>query len=130
MSEPSNPVIDDAVDKILDLAGRLMPGEPMTDETYACEIAARLTVTLVHGGPVARLRGLCRVLRILRLACALVAGQRDHVAACATAVYSQRRLASHVGVTASTVQGWITSGEQSISRMVDHAPLHRWACLI
>lgn len=86
-----------------------------TDEGIASEIAAILTQHTRAGGPLAAVRALTRVLRILRIVTRVVTFERNRQAWAMGAVWPQRRAAELVGVTAPTMQRWMEAGRDGNS---------------
>lgn len=81
-----------------------------TDEQIAAELAATLTSHIRTSGPVAAVRELTRVLRILRIVIRVITHERNRRAYSLTCYGSHRRVAEHVGVSSSTMQRWMEAG--------------------
>lgn len=64
--------------------------EPLTDKDAAAEIAEVLMRQALAGGPLARIRDLTRLLRILRIVAQIVTARRDREAYAIAALWPQR----------------------------------------
>lgn len=88
-----------------------------TDEATAEELADTLMrQPLAEGGPLARIAGLTRLLRVLKIATKIVTAQRDLAAFSANAIWPYRRLSKLASVHVSTMQGWIEAGRKVVER--------------
>lgn len=81
-----------------------------SEDRVALELTAVLMRDALCAGPLARIKALNRLLRIVKQVTKLVTGERDRIADSLTSVWSYRRLADLLGVRASTMQGWCMAG--------------------
>lgn len=83
-----------------------------SEQSIAAELAETLMRQPLVGGPLARIAGLTKLLRILKSVLKIVTAERDLAAYSAAAVWPYRRLAALVGVHTSTMQSWINGGRK------------------
>lgn len=67
---------------------------------------------LASGGPLSRIAGLTKLLRVLKSVTRIVTAERDLMAYSATAIWPYRRLAKLASVHVSTMQGWVNAGRK------------------
>ena len=95
--------------------GEVFDPATATDRDVAAELAEVWMSPALAGGALARINGLNRLLRILRLAVRLVTERRNREAYIANAFFSYRKLAEYLddAVTA-TVQKWCEAGRAAV----------------
>lgn len=82
------------------------------EAAVARELAEMLMAQPLTGGPIARITGLTRVLRILKLTVRMVTAERDLAAYSATAIWPYRKLSKLLSAHTSTMQSWVTAGRK------------------
>lgn len=92
-----------------------------TDEQIAAELAATLTRHVRDSGPLAAVRELTRLLRILRIVTRVITFERNRRAYSLTCYRSHRRVADLVNVSSSTMQRWMEAGDPKGSGPQDDA---------